>query len=102
MIRRREFITLLGSAAVWPGGARARQAERMRRIGLLVGVADDQDLRVRLAAFQRRLQQLGWSDGHNVRIDYRFAAGIPENSRKYAAELLALAPDVILATGGSL
>jgi putative ABC transport system substrate-binding protein len=102
-MRRREFITLLGGvAAAWPVAARAQQAERMRRIGLLVGVADDQDLRVRLAAFQRRLQQLGWSDGHNVRIDYRFAAGIPENYRKYAAELLALAPDVILATGGSL
>jgi putative tryptophan/tyrosine transport system substrate-binding protein len=102
-MRRREFITLLGgAAAAWPLAAHGQQGERMRRIGVLVGVADDQDLRVRLAAFQRRLQQLGWSDGHNVRIDYRFAAGIPENYRKYAAELLALAPDVILATGGSL
>src|SRR5262245_12460532 len=100
--RRREFIRLLGGAVAWPLAARAQQAQGMRRIGVLVGVADDQDLRVRLAAFQRRLQQLGWSEGHNVRIDYRFAAGIPENYRKYAAELLALAPDVILATGGSL
>ena len=63
--------------------------------------ADDQDLKVRLAVFQQRLQQLGWSDGHNVRIDYRFAAANPENYRRYAAELAALA-DVILATGGSL
>jgi putative ABC transport system substrate-binding protein len=74
----------------------------MRRIGVLSGpAADDQDLKVRLAVFQQRLQQLGWSDGHNVRIDYRFAAANPENYRRYAAELAALA-DVILATGGSL
>ena len=74
----------------------------MRRIGVLSGPAtDDQDLKVRLAVFQQRLQQLGWSDGHNVRIDYRFAAANPENYRRYAAELAALA-DVILATGGSL
>jgi putative ABC transport system substrate-binding protein len=64
--------------------------------------ADDQDNKVRLAAFQQRLQQLGWTDGHNVRIDYRFAAANAENYRKYAAELVALAPDVILAPGASL
>ena len=101
-MRRREFITVLGGAAVWPLPARAQQPERMRRIGVLSGPAtDDQDLKVRLAVFQQRLQQLGWSDGHNVRIDYRFAAANPENYRRYAAELAALA-DVILATGGSL
>ena len=101
-MRRREFITVLGGAAVWPLPARAQQPERMRRIGVLSGpAADDQDLKVRLAVFQQRLQQLGWSDGHNVRIDYRFAAANPENYRRYAAELAALA-DVILATGGSL
>ena len=103
-IRRREFIfTLGGAAAAWPLAARAQQGERMRRIGVLSGLAkDDQDNDVRLAAFQQRLQQLGWTDGDNVRIDYRFAAGNPENYRKYAAELVALAPDVILAPGGSL
>ena len=75
----------------------------MRRIGVLSGsAADDQDSKVRLAAFLQGLQQLGWTDGHNVRIDYRFAAGNAENYRKYAAELVALAPDVILAPGGSL
>ena len=102
-MKRREFITLLGGATVaWPLAARAQQ-ERMRRIGVLSGsAADDQDYKVRFAAFQQRLQQLGWSDGHNVQIDYRFAAANPENYRKYAAELVALAPDVILAPGGSL
>jgi len=104
-IRRRDFVILLGGGAVaaWPLAARTQQAERMRRIGVLSGAAvDDQDNKVRLAAFQQQLQQLGWIDGHNVRIDYRFAAGNPENYRKYAAELVALAPDVILAPGGSL
>jgi putative ABC transport system substrate-binding protein len=102
-VRRRDFITLLGGAAAWPMAARAQQRERMRRIAVLSGLAaDDQDNKVRLAAFQERLQQLGWTDGHNVRIDYRFAAANAENYRKYAAELVALAPDVILAPGASL
>jgi putative tryptophan/tyrosine transport system substrate-binding protein len=103
-MRRREFITLLGGAATaWPRASCAQQPERMRRIGVLSGLtADDQVDNVRLAAFQKQLQQLGWTDGHNVRIDYRFAAGDPEDYRKYAAELVALAPDVILAPGGSL
>jgi putative tryptophan/tyrosine transport system substrate-binding protein len=72
-------------------------------IGVLSGsAADDQEDKVRLAAFQERLQQLGWTDGHNMRIDYRFAAGNLENYSKYAAELVAPAPDVILAPGSSL
>ena len=102
--KRREFITLIGGAvAAWPLAARAQQPERVRRIGVLSGWArDDKDNDVRLAAFRQRLQQLGWTDGDNVRIDLRFAAGNPENYRKYAAELVALAPDVILASGGSL
>ena len=100
-LKRREFITLLGGAAA---GGRSRRARSSPSgcgvIGVLSGsAADDQDDNVRLAAFQQRLQQLGWTDGHNVRIDYRFAAGNPENYRKYAAELVALAPDVILAPG---
>src|SRR5262245_39482540 len=85
-MNRRQFITLLGGAAAWPIAARAQQAERMRRIGVLSPTAvDDQDQKVRLAAFQQRLQQLGWTDGHNVRIDYRFAAANAENYRKYVA-----------------
>src|SRR5262249_61750960 len=103
-MKRRAFITLLGAgAAAWPLAARAQQGERIRRIGVLSPTAmDDQQDKKRLAAFQQRLQQLGWSDGHNVRIDYRFAAADPENYRKSAAELVALAPDVILAPGTSL
>jgi putative ABC transport system substrate-binding protein len=103
-LKRREFITLLGSAAAaWPLAARAQQTDRMRRIGVLSSTAvDDQDNKVRFAAFQQRLQQLGWTDGHNVRIDYRFAAANLENYHKYAEELVALAPDVILAPGQSL
>src|SRR5262245_4203728 len=103
-MKRREFITLGGAAAVaWPIAARAQQPERMRRIGVLSAPAvDDQVNKARLAAFQQRLQELGWTDGHNVRIDYRFAAAKPENYPKYAAELVALAPDVILASGSSL
>ncbi len=100
-MRRREFITLLGgAAAAWPLAARAQQAERMRRIGVLTaGAADDPDVQARIAAFLQALQQLGWTDGRNVRIDYRWGAGNADNIRKYAAELVALAPDVILATG---
>jgi ABC-type uncharacterized transport system substrate-binding protein len=104
-VRRREFITLIGgaAAATWPPAARAQQRERMRRIGVLSAqAADDPDNKVRLAAFQQRLQQLGWTDGHNVGFDHRFAAANLENFRKYAAELVALAPDVILAPGISL
>jgi ABC-type uncharacterized transport system substrate-binding protein len=104
-MRRREFITLLGgaAAAAWPLAGRAQQGERVRRIGVLSGVAaDDQDANVRLAAFQEQLHQLGWTAGQNVRFDYRFPAGNAERYRKYAAELVALAPDVILAPGASL
>jgi putative ABC transport system substrate-binding protein len=103
-VRRREFITLIGgAAAAWPLAARAQQGERMKRIGVLSGFAmDDQDNKVRLVAFQQRLQQLGWTDGQNVRIDHRFAEGTFENFARYAAELVALAPDVVLVSGGSL
>jgi putative ABC transport system substrate-binding protein len=102
-MRRREFITLLsGVATAWPVMARAQQAERVQRVGVLSGLsADDPDNNARIAAFVQALQQLGWTDGHNVRIDFRWAAGKAENYRKYAAELIALAPDVILAPGGS-
>src|SRR5262249_34252766 len=96
---RREFIALTGSAAAaWPLAARAQQAEGMRRIGVLMNLgADDPVGQGRLAAFVQGLQQLGWADGRNMRIDARWAAGDPDHFRKYAAELVALGPDVILA-----
>ena len=102
-MQRREFITLLaGTVATWPITARAQQPERMRRIGVLVpGRADDAEYQTRMAAFLQGLQQLGWSDGRNVRIDTRWAAGDANLTRKYAAELIALAPDVILAPGST-
>ena len=102
-IGRREFITLLGgAAAAWPLAARAQQAERMRRIGVLMNLAaDDPEGQARIAAFLQGLQQLGWTDGRNVRIEYRWGAGDADRIRRYAAELVALAPDVILAAGGS-
>jgi putative ABC transport system substrate-binding protein len=99
-MKRREFITLLGGAAAWPLGARAQQAERMRRIGVLMSTAvDDPQDPGRLAGFAQGLQELGWTIGRNLRIDYRWGASSPDNARKYAAELAALAPDVMLASG---
>jgi putative tryptophan/tyrosine transport system substrate-binding protein len=98
-VRRREFITLLGGAGTWPLAAQAQQGERMRRIGVLQGGGDTDDPRSQpnVAAFLQSLQQLGWTDGRNVKIDYRWPAGDADKARKYAAELVALAPDVILA-----
>ena len=97
--RRREFITLLGSAAVaWRRSAPAQQAERMRRIGVLMNLAsDDPEAQARIAAFRQELQQLGWTDGRDVRIHDRWA-GDASRFHRYAEELLALAPDVILAS----
>jgi putative tryptophan/tyrosine transport system substrate-binding protein len=102
-VRRRDFITLLGgAAAAWPFAARAQQGERMRRIGVLsTFAADDPVVQKRLLAFAQALAQLGWIDDRNVRIDIRSAAGDPERIRRYAAELVGLAPDVILATGSA-
>ena len=102
-LRRREFITLLGGAAVaWPIAARAQQGDRVRRIGVLMSqAADDAEGQARLAAFLQGLQQLGWIDGRNVRIDTRWGAGDADRTRKYAAELVALAPDIIVATAGA-
>jgi len=103
-MRRRKFITLLGgAAAAWPLAARAQPAERMRRIGVLMPLAaDDPEAKARLAAFQQGLQELGWIEGRNVQTDTRFAGGDGERIRKYAAELVALTPDVILAAGGTV
>ena len=98
-MNRRAFITLLGGAAGWPLAARA-QSERMRRIGVLTPfAADDSESMTRIAAFLQGLGELGWAVGRNVRIDYRWSAGDPDLTRKAATELVALAPDVILATG---
>ena len=98
-MKRRDFITLLGGAAAWPLAARAQQGERMRRIGVLLNTAADDPIgQARVAAFVQGLQAAGWSDGRNVRIDTRGAAADPENYRKYAAELIALGPDVVLAS----
>jgi putative ABC transport system substrate-binding protein len=100
-MRRREFITLMGGAAIaWPLAARAQQAERMRRIGVLAYWApDDAEGRARLGAFMQGLQQLGWSEGRNLRIDTRWATH--EDVGRQAAELVALAPDVLLAATGT-
>ena len=100
-MRRREFITLLGGAAVqWPVLARAQQPERMRLIGILLpAAADDTVFQTRLAAFYQGLALLGWTIGRNVRIDTRWATANAAEIRRHAAELVALAPDVILATG---
>jgi putative ABC transport system substrate-binding protein len=101
-MKRREFITVLCGAAAWPMTARAQQPERVRRIGVLSPLpADQPDDQVRLAAFLKALSQLGWTDGRNVRIEARWSAGDAAITRKYAAELVALAPDVILATGAA-
>jgi putative ABC transport system substrate-binding protein len=95
---RRKFIALLGSATAWPLAARAQQAERIRHIGVLMNLAEDsRQGQARVAAFLQALQQLGWTDGRNLRIDYRWPAADADKARKYAAELVALAPDVILA-----
>ena len=102
-MRRREFITLLGgAAAAWPLAARAQQGERMRRIGVLLpAAADDAEFQAWVGAFLQGLAQSGWTIGRNVRIDTRWAAGNADDIRRHAAELVALAPDVILAHGAS-
>src|SRR2546421_4683541 len=104
MMRRREFITLLGGAAAssvsWPLGVRAQQGERMRRIGILLNASsDDPQYQAWVGAFLRALALLGWTIGRNVRIDTRWAGTNAAEIRRHAAELVALAPDVILAHG---
>jgi ABC-type uncharacterized transport system substrate-binding protein len=103
-LKRREFITLLGGAAAWPIAARAQQADRVRHIGVLMSTAANDPLgQARIAAFLHGLQQLGWTHGRNVRIDTRWGGGNADDIRKYAAELVGIAPDVILASlGGSV
>jgi putative ABC transport system substrate-binding protein len=87
-VRRRDFITLLGGAAAWPLAARAQQPERVRRIGVLMNIAaDDADAPTRIAAFAQGLQELGWTIGRNLRIEYRWSAGEADRIRRYAAEI---------------
>jgi putative tryptophan/tyrosine transport system substrate-binding protein len=98
-MKRREFISLVGGVAAWPLTARAQQPDRMRRIGVLLSdAAEDLEGQARLAAFVQALQQLGWTDGRNVRVDTRWGAADADRYHKYAAELVALAPDVLVAT----
>jgi putative tryptophan/tyrosine transport system substrate-binding protein len=100
-MRRRDVLGL--GAAAWPLRARAQQPERVRRIGVLMGLAeDDPDGQARLRAFRESLQELGWTEGRNLHIDYRRGAGIADLTRSYAAELVALAPEVVLASGGTV
>lgn len=100
-MRRRQFITLVGGAAVaWPLAVRAQQPERMRRIGVLMSTAaDDPESQFRLAAFLQGLQGFGWTVGQNVQIDTRWASGDVVRLRSYAAELLTLSPDIMVAGG---
>jgi len=102
-MRRREFITLLGGAATtWPLAARAQQRERLRRVAILVPIAaDTPGAQAFYTAFLKAFEQLGWTDGRNVQIEVRWAGGDEAEARKYAEELVALAPDVILVTGGT-
>jgi putative ABC transport system substrate-binding protein len=104
-MRRRDFIiAIAGSAAVWPLTVRAQQGDRMRRLGIIIGTAgEESETKDRITAFLQELKQLGWAEGRNVRIEMRAGAGAGNASaaRKYAAELVAFAPDVILAVGGS-
>ncbi len=102
-MRRRDFVKIIaGSSAAWPLAARAQQLDRMHRIGILMASGkDDAQGQARHTAFVQALQALGWSDGRNARIDTRWAAGDADRFRRYAAELVGLAPDVILASGGT-
>jgi putative tryptophan/tyrosine transport system substrate-binding protein len=101
-MKRREFITVLGGAAAWPLTLRAQQSKPMRRVAALMPYsANDPVSQNRNAAFLQSLQQLGWTVGENVQIDYRWSAGSEDDTRNYAAELVALAPDVILASGSA-
>jgi putative ABC transport system substrate-binding protein len=96
-VRRREFIILIGGVASSPLAARAQQNERPQRVGVLIGVADDAQGQARLAAFRQGMADLGWTEGRNIGLDIRFSEGDTGRARAYAAELLALAPNAILA-----
>jgi putative tryptophan/tyrosine transport system substrate-binding protein len=96
-MQRREFISLLCGVAAYPFASRAQQADRMRRIGVLISIADDSEGRSRLAAFQQGLRELHWTEGRDLQIDVRWSAADVERSHSYAAELVSLNPDVLIA-----
>src|SRR5437899_1347885 len=100
-LKRREFILLVsGAAAAWPLAARAQQGERMRRIGVLNSLAEsDPEAKARIVAFEESLRKLGWTDGRNLRIEHRWAAGDRDRLRAYAAEIVDMKPEVIFAAG---
>src|SRR5262245_38655056 len=100
-MRRREVITLLGGAATWPLAARAQQSGT-RSIGVLFPVVDDSQTRSRISAFRDSLLKLGWTEGRNLGIEYRFASGGPEDISRASAELISLSPDVIVASGSQV
>jgi putative ABC transport system substrate-binding protein len=103
MRRRRDFMTLIAGAAAWPLAARAQQAARVRRIGVVMNIpADDQEAQLYMAAFQQGLQELGWTVGRNLRIDHRWGPSNQERARQQVAELIALAPDVMLVAGAAV
>jgi putative ABC transport system substrate-binding protein len=98
-MRRRELLRLVGgAAAAWPVAARAQQPERLRRIGVLIGIGDDPEGQARLAAFRTGMLDWGWSEGRNIQMDVRFTGGDADQARSYAAELIKLEPEVILAS----
>ena len=103
MIRRRDFLVTIagaaGASAAWPLAARAQQADRVRRVGVLMGIANDSEGQARVAAFRKAMQELGWTEGRNVRVDYRWVGGDADRARADAAEVVGLKPDVILANG---
>jgi putative tryptophan/tyrosine transport system substrate-binding protein len=100
-MRRREFITLVGSAAAWPLPVRAQQGERLRHVGVLMNTTANTEQQQSLVAFQQALQQLGWTEGRNVQMDVRWAGGDAREIRRHAGQLVALGPDVIVATGNA-
>src|SRR5215468_10394653 len=95
-MKRREFMSLLGVAATWPLAARAQQPDRVRRVGVLMGIADDLEGQARIAVFRQALQALGWTEGRNIQLIYRWSAGDVVQARWFAKELLDLRSDVIL------
>jgi putative tryptophan/tyrosine transport system substrate-binding protein len=102
-MKRREFITFVGGAAAWPLASHAQQGERMRRVGVLMQLAEgDPESRIQVAAFLQSLSELGWAVGRNLRVDTRWGEGDADRICKLAAELVALAPDAVLAPGGTV
>jgi len=100
-VRRREFIKVIAGSAAWPLAAHSQQPDRMRLIGALTGIADEPSFQARYNAFIQGLKELGWTDGRNMRVEYRYGGGDLENTRRQAVELVALAPDVILVSGAA-